>query len=376
MQHLKQTPLPVPRRHPLQARRHQRGMTLIEWMVSITVGLILLVGLSALIAQQSSTQAELEKSSRQIENGRYAMRLLQDDIELAGYFGEYAGAGELSLPNSLPNPCLVAATALTNALPFPIQGYDSPGASLPAAFSDCPLNAANHVDGSDILVVRRVEPATVTGLLTIGQPYLQSGLSASGSEFLSVLATAAGTAVDVAVFNLKKKDGTTTASLRKYLVHIYFLSPCSVPANGSTCSAANTDDGGVSVPTLKRLELLDAGMTTVPLVEGIDKMQIDYGFDTTGDGAPDSYAKDAAPFAAWDPATVADPKPIAHWGNVMTVRIHLLARNNERSGGYQDTKTYNLGLDGTTAASNDGFKRRVFSQLVRVVNISSRRDGS
>jgi type IV pilus assembly protein PilW len=376
MQHLKQTSLLAQRHHRLIRQRHQHGMTLIEWMISVTIGLILLVGLSALIAQQSSTQAELEKSSRQIENGRYAMQLLQDDIELAGYFGEYAGAAGLSLPSALPNPCLVTAAALSAALPFPIQGYDSPGTSLPAAFSDCPLNAANHVDGSDILVVRRVEPATVTGLLTIGQTYLQSGLSASGSEFLSVLATAAGTAVDVAVFNLKKKNGSTTAALRKYLVHIYFLSPCSVPVNGSTCSAANTDDGGVSVPTLKRLELSSAGMATVPLVEGIENMQIDYGFDTTGDGAPDSYAKDAAPFAAWDPATVADPKPIAHWGNVMTVRVHLLARNNERSGGYQDTKTYNLGLDGTTTASNDGFKRRVFSQLVRVVNVSSRRDGS
>jgi type IV pilus assembly protein PilW len=203
-------------------------------------------------------------------------------------------------------------------------------------------------------------------------------LSASGSEFLTVLATAASTAVDVAVFNLKKKGGITTAALRKYLVHIYFLSPCSVPANGSTCSAANTDDGGVSIPTLKRLELSAAGMTTSPLVEGIEKMQIDYGFDTTGDGAPDSYAKDAAPFADWDPATVADPKSIAHWGNVMTVRIHLLARNSERSAGHKDTKTYNLGLDSmdvAPAATNDNFKRRVFSQLVRVVNVSSRRDG-
>jgi type IV pilus assembly protein PilW len=102
-------------------------------------------------------------------------------------------------------------------------------------------------------------------------------------------------------------------------------------------------------------------------VEGIENMQIDYGFDTTGDGAPDSYAKDALPEADW----ATNP---AHWGNVMAVRLHLLARSNERSAGHKDTKTYNLGLDGTTAATNDNFKRRVFSQLVRVVNPSSRRD--
>lgn len=364
MQHLKLTPFPAPRRHPSQRLCHQRGMTLVEWMVSITIGLILLTGLSALIARQSSTQAELEKSSRQIENGRYAMQLLQDDIQLAGYYGEYSAAATLTLPTSLPNPCLVTAADLSNALPFPIQGYDSPGATLPTALADCPLNVANHLAGTDILVVRRVDPATITGALVPGQVYLQSGLTASGLEFSSVLAVTATTAVDTSVFNLKKKDGTSTAPLRKYLVHIYFVSPCSVPTNGSTCSSASTDDGGVSVPTLKRMELSAVAgnpkFVATALVEGIEKLQVDYGFDTTGDGAPDNYAKDAA--------------AVADWANVMAVRLHLLARNNERSAGYQDSKTYDLGLEGTTTATNDGFKRRVFSQLIRVVNPSSRRD--
>ncbi|MBK5204371.1 MAG: PilW family protein [Polaromonas sp.] len=374
MQHLKLTPFPAPRRHPSQRLCHQRGMTLVEWMVSITIGLILLTGLSALIARQSSIQAELEKSSRQIENGRYAMQLLQDDIQLAGYYGEYSGAATLPLPTSLPNPCAVTAALLSGALPFHVQGFDAP-ASIPTEFVGCPasFNAVNRVSGTDILVVRRVDPETVPGVLVPGQVYLQSGLTASGLEFSYVLAVAAATSVDTTVFNLKKKDGTSTAPLRKYHVEIYFVSPCSKP-NGTNCSADNTDDGGVSVPTLKRLELTAPGgagtvptFTTTPLVEGIENMQIDYGFDTTGDGAPDSYAKDAAPEADW----ATNP---THWGNVMAVRLHLLARSNERSAGHKDTKTYNLGLDGTTAATNDNFKRRVFSQLVRVVNPSSRRD--
>ena len=364
MSHMKLTPFPNPRPRSLQRRRHQRGMTLMEWMVSITIGLILLTGLAALIARQSSTQAELEKSSRQIENGRYAMQLLQEDIQLAGYYGAFSAVSTLAVPASLPNPCLVAAADLSSAVPFAIQGYDSPGASLPAAFADCPLNAVNHVSGTDILVLRRADPEVVTGALVPGQVYLQAGLTASGLEFGYVVDQATTTSVDTGVFTLKLKDGTSTAPLRKYLVHIYFVSPCSVPASGSNCSAANTDDGGVSVPTLKRLELsVQAGISkflTTSLVEGIETMQVDYGFDSTGDGAPDSYAKDAA--------------AVADWANVMAVRINLLARNNERSAGHQDTKTYNLGLEGTTVATNDGFKRRVFSQLIRVVNPSSRRD--
>lgn len=347
-------------------RRQQLGMTLMEWMVSITIGMILLAGLSVLIAQQSRTQAELEKSSRQIENGRYATQLLQEDIQLAGYLGEFSTLDALPVPGALPNPCLVGAADLSSALPFSIQGYDAPGATLPIAFADCPLNAANHLAGTDILVVRRADPeVTATGALVAGQFYLQSGLTPT-LEFSYILAKAATTAVDTAVFNLKLKDGVTTAPLRKYRVNIYFVSPCNLPASGSTCSAAQTDDGGVSIPTLKRLELsAQAGnpkFVTTSLVEGIETMQIDYGFDATatGDGSPDSYATDAV--------------AVADWANVMAVRLHLLARNNERSVGYQDTKTYNLGLAGATVATNDGFKRRVFSQLIRVVNPSSRRD--
>ena len=335
------------------ARQRQRGMTLVEWMVSITIGLFLLAGLAVLFQHQSSTQLELEKSSRQIENGRYAMQLLREDIELAGYAGEFGGA--IAVPGALPDPCATAFADLESALALPVQGYDAPTV-LP-----CGINAANHKSGTDILVLRHADVDVVTGALTAGQTYIQSGIKNDALNF--VIDQASGAALP-ARFDLKKKDGTTAASVRKYLVHVYYVSPCSVPANGTTCSVANTDDGGVSVPTLKRLELsVSAGVaqfTSVPLVEGIENLQIDYGVDTTGDGAPDNFTT--------SPTTVAD------WANVMALRMHLLARNNDRSAGYTDSKTYNLGLAGTTVATNDAFKRHAFSQLVRVVNPSARRD--
>lgn len=363
MQAILRPPFPK-RRMPCASGRHrQRGITLVEWMVSITIGLVLVTGLLVLFAQQSQTQNELQKSSRQIENGRYAMQLLREDIHLAGYWGEFSNTGSLTVPTLLPNPCATAVADLSAALPFAVQGYDAPGAALPAEFAQCPLSAANHQDGTDILVLRHADVDVVTGGLDAGRVYLQSGLTASKQALQYVLGAATGPAVDTALFNLIRKDDST-APLRRYHVHIYYVSPCSVPANGSTCSAANTDDGGVSVPTLKRLELsVDGGLakfSNVALVEGIENMQIDYGFDATADGAPDSYATNAA--------------AVVDWANVMALRIHLLARNNERSGGHLDSKTYSLGLAGTTVASNDAFKRHVFSQLIRVVNPSSRRE--
>lgn len=344
----------------MPSSRRQRGLTLIEFMVAITIGLILVAGLTLLFANQSATQNELEKSSRQIENGRYAMHLLREDLQLAGFYGEFYNLATLTPPATLPDPCVVTAPELAAAMPFPAQGVNGvPGITLPAC-----LNAANYKSGTDILVVRRAEIDGVTAGLTSGQPYLQSGLTASKLELKYVLGVATSNTVDTTVFNLVKKDGTV-APLRKYSVHIYYVSPCSVPANGSTCSAANTDDGGVSVPTLKRLELTvdSSGATkfvTVPLVEGIENLQVDYGFDTTGDGAPDTYLADAA--------------AVADWANLTAVRVYLLARNNERSPGYVDDKTYDLGTAGVTAATNDAYKRHVFTQMVRLVNPSARRD--
>lgn len=346
-----------------RSRSAQRGITLVEWMVSITIGLVLVTGLLMLFAQQSQTQNELQKSSRQIENGRYAMQLLREDIQLAGYWGEFSNTASLTVPTGLPNPCATTVADLSAALPFAVQGYDAPGSSLPAEFSACPLLAANHLAGTDILVVRHADVEAVTGGLDPGRVYLQSGLTATKQELKYVLAAATGATVDATVFNLIRKDDTV-APLRRHQVHIYYVSPCSVPANGAACSSAGTDDGGVSVPTLKRLELsVDGGVakfSNASLVEGIENMQIDYGFDSTADGSPDSYASDAT--------------GVADWANVMALRIHLLARNNEQSAGYTDSKTYNLGLAGSTVARNDAFKRHVFSQLIRVVNPSSRRE--
>ncbi|MCX7258350.1 MAG: PilW family protein [Polaromonas sp.] len=362
----------------MKKSRHQLGTTLVEWMVSIAIGLILLVGLVVMFSEQSKAQSELEKSSRQIENGRYAMQLLNDDLQMAGYYGEFSGS--LAVPGTLPDPCSTASTDLDAAMAFSVQGYAAPvtTAELPSC-----INSANHVPGTDVLVIRRADATALTLAQAAaadpkGQVYLQSGLSVAGQLSKQM---GPGTTATTAVFNLKTmaKPATPTtaaiaaqsAPLRKFLVHIYFVSPCSV-MSGSTCTS--TSDGGTPIPTLKMVELAASGtnttMTTTPLVEGIERMQIDYGLDTTSDGAPDSYAR-----------TTAD------WANVMAVQVYLLARNNETSSGYLDKKSYNLGLVGMAAApsstsaasaaialTGNQFKRKVFSQQIRLINPSSRRD--
>ena len=352
-----------PRRTACFRYRCQMGLTLVELMISMAIGLFLVAGIATLIARQSSNHAELDKSGRQIENGRYAVTLLQDDIRHAGFYGQYAsGIAALTV---LPNPCDTTAATIDAALAMPLQGYDAP-ATVPAPLSSC-LPDANHIPGTDILVVRRLEAddtLPTISTLVAGQIYVQTTpvakITGIGSD---------PTPTAPSVYLLKQKDAATAAELRKYVQHIYFVSPCNNYAAGvPICTSAA--DNGRPIPTLKRLEMTSvAGVTTmvtVPLVDGIQNMQFDYGIDHSGDAGGIADGTPTSPFVT-GPA-------IGDWPNVMAVQINLLVRNADPSAGYVDGKTYNMGIAGTVGAFSDAYKRHAYSANVRVVNPSQQRE--
>jgi len=68
-----------------QMGRTKRGFSLVELMVALTIASLLLLGLATLFVNNSKARSELDKSSRQIENGRYAMQVLFDELRHAGY---------------------------------------------------------------------------------------------------------------------------------------------------------------------------------------------------------------------------------------------------------------------------------------------------
>lgn len=334
------------------SRQHQAGLSLIELMISITIGLLLVAGITALISQQSSNRNELDKSGRQIENGRYALTLLEDDIQHAGFYGQYG----IAMPalTALPDPCSTVSTDIDASLAMPLQGYASPS-TVPAPLSACLLDT-NHLAGTDILIVRRLEADDVLPTIATavaGQVYVQATPVAK--------VTASGT--NTAPFTLLQKDGVTPAELRKFVEHIYFISPCNVFASGATSCSASAD-GGKPVPTLKRLEMTTSGNATalniVPLVDGIENMHFDYGVDTKGAGTP------SLPF-------VSSPG-VTDWPNVMDVQVNLLARNVDKTAGYVDGRTFNLGLSGPVGPFTDGYKRHVYTANVRAVNPGGRRE--
>src|SRR5689334_21718085 len=82
-------------------RRAGRGLTLVELMVSMVIGLLIIASMAMLFAGNSRTRAEIERSAQQLESGRLAMELMRDDIHQAGYFGGLAASGA-----QLVSPCI------------------------------------------------------------------------------------------------------------------------------------------------------------------------------------------------------------------------------------------------------------------------------
>jgi len=369
--------------------RKQSGLSLVELMIALTIGLLLLTGLSLIFVNSSEANRELQKTSQQIENGRYAIDILSQDLRLAGFYGHFH---EVPAPTAAPDPCEIDSVALLqDALSMPVQGFRAPDLTsrAPVSGTTCDdkglLVNANLRPGSDVVVIRRADTNALprpAGVAVLNEVYMQT----------------TGTFVEVRKGNGnpigtdKKVNGDdvtwfintsppTPAPIHKLHVHVYFVAPCSVGSGsvnvGSPSAVTVTgictasDD---SIPTLKRLELISQGgnttMRIVPLVEGIEYLKIDYGVDNI----PSAVSTDTglSGDATVDGAYVGDPA-LGNWPGVIAAKIYVLARNTEPTAAHTDTKDYTLGLT-SVAAANDKYRRHVYTAAVRLMNISGRRE--
>lgn len=338
-----------------QARSWQAGFTLIELMIAITLSLVVLVALSAMFVTGMRARDEIARTNQQIENGRYAMQVLADDLQQAGHMGkaDLRTALNLGQPTVLDTQCAIGLNALMGAAPLYVEG-DNNLATVPAACT----TAANFKDetlsdfkaGTDLLVIRRVSGCAIgeTGCTTVaGAPYFQASMCGETPAYLMSTNTATLTLRN----RLAGGGGacaTTLAERRRFITHIYFV--------------ANNNEAGDAIPTLKRAELdVDPDdnalkFIVVPLVEGIEDMQLEYVMDSNGNGEPD--------------ATSSSPAAVADWKNVVSVKIHLLARSTDKAHGHVDDKTYQLGskqiLPTDIPADEKAYKRHVFQTAVRL----------
>ena len=69
-----------------------RGFGLVELMVSIVIGLVIIAALVALFVGTSRNNREMATANSMIENGRFAIQLLEGDVVHAGFWGTLRAA--------------------------------------------------------------------------------------------------------------------------------------------------------------------------------------------------------------------------------------------------------------------------------------------
>ncbi|WP_431273549.1 PilW family protein [Variovorax ureilyticus] len=388
------------------ARRKQRGLTLIELMVSITITLIVVAALIALFLNVSSAQREMAKINQQIESGRVGVFVLENEISHAGFWENYVPQfTDLSvsgIPANVPtgtppDPCLAySATNWTDAykrslLDIPLQVYDAVPANCSGLLKDWRA-------GTDVLVVRHAEnclPGTSNCEAdTAGKLYFQSSLCGSEPASSYDLSTSG-------FANMHARDCATASPKRKFISDIYYVRTYADKA------ADGTPDG---IPTLARSRfdcVVDPASTPpaclagtlaqqapVPLVEGIEGFRVELGLDTlSSTGAAVNYTQaiawsdplnrttptnrgDGSPDGAFVHCSTAAPCTADQLINVVAAKLYVLARSTTQTAGFTDTKTYTLGSAAayTPPTADQHYKRHLFSTSIRLNNVAGRRD--
>jgi type IV pilus assembly protein PilW len=304
----------------------QAGFTLIEMMISVTLGLIIMGALLTVVLSSSSTGRTRDRASEVQVNGRYALEQIKTNLMHSGFLG----VTSLFFPDqalSAGSPAINVANACDNAT-VGKQSMRIWGANDTNPFAATCIPAANYL-GGDVLVVRHLNPVQATAPFDTKLVYYHSAYE-GGQPFVGP------TVPDFTPFN-------RATPYLDYLVEevVYYVSPY-------TTSAAESP----KVPALYRLRL-GSGPAMVPelVATGVENLQVRYGVFQTDDTVRYLSANEMA---------------VADWDLVRSVQVWLLVRASGIDQGYKNNTAYTMGAQ--TVTVNDNYRRLLLSAVVQLRN--------
>lgn len=416
---------------PQRIRRLTRlsGMSLVEFMVAITIGTILALGIMILMSRTSRSYKINDEFSRMQEAGTTALNYLETDIHMAGFYGLAGTADTISAYPDTSNPpklsygepAVVWGTtagpgtamadcgqALWSFQPsVPVNGLP-PGTTAAQANTALPcIPTSNYVTGP--AVVLRGAAGTMINRNANGQPQNWTSAQLNANTIYVQSDPGNGFIFQGVNYDAYKAAGYTRVSpagvgvfvdapIYPYQSNIYYVRPCSRPTGGPdgwgnpTCQGAGIDDqpNPDPIPTLVRQQWQSTpggpAYNEVGLVEGVEQFNVLYGLDTlSATGAVIPVGCNTAGACATPPDGVADsytttPPNANAWSQVVMVRVNVLVRSTSPTNGYDDSpKSYDLGGGNIWNCAAVGapcnYHRHMFSQQIEVKNIAGRRSG-
>ncbi|MEW5755175.1 MAG: PilW family protein [Pseudomonadota bacterium] len=320
----------------------QKGLSLIELMVAVTIGLILLAGVIQIFTSNKQTYRVQAAMARVQENGRLAMQLLSQDIRMADFWGCNSTASKVS-------------SHLNLAADEPYKVFATYHHAKP---TDGGIYGTDDTEGAPS-ATNRADTIVVQGAFGPGVPLT----SHVGEQFILPATTGITLNEPIVVSNCLKTDLAQVTSVNTATGEVLAQTGVGTPGNNPAITfPAYGTDAQVYVPRRIEYSIQDDGTTgerglymkidgspQMMLVLGVEDMQILYGVDTSADLVPDQYVS-----AATLNTGTADQK-FAKWANVITVRVELTVRSDD-----------NIATQTTDAG--DRRLRRTFASTIAVRN--------
>ncbi|MBM2853678.1 MAG: hypothetical protein HW417_606 [Steroidobacteraceae bacterium] len=327
----------------------QRGLSLIELMVAMSIGLFLLAGAVSVLGKGRDLYRTNDAAARLQETARYAMSTIEADLRMANYWGLMSRADLVENGPTL-DLANIPVVDPAYALPADLSGYaatidecgDAWAVKLPAYIEgnnngygyDCP-EFDTAVGSSDQLTVRRASAQIIdAGSLaaSAGQIKIQS------SRMLGALFS--GGALPVG-YSLAPQSES-----RAIVAHGYYV------------DQASEQDAGT--PSLRRKQLGFVGGTPAILdqeiVPGVEDLQLEFGLDLDADQNADYFVP---------PGTA-----IAAGREIVAVRVWLLVRAEQPEFTFTDDRTYSYAdrVGGAAYTPADNFRRVLVSKTIALRN--------
>lgn len=309
--------------------KRQSGLTLIELMISMVIGLIVTGAATALFIASSKTHRSTTQVATLMDNARLAVTYLERDLQLAGYWGYISSPnlirGIADSPDDISIKLGVSVTGTKSCdakiairLDEPLQVSD--GASIGNCLTD-------YLAGTDVLIVRRLDTGTPVTVYDPSRLYVKADHK-FGRLF-------PGNAPPIETF------ATPNAARQLHLI-IYYIS-------------STSDEPGAQA-SLRRLYLDDGpSLTDEELVPGVEDLQIELGIDSDNDESVNAYVS---------PTTAGALAKTAR-----AIRISLLAHASQRDFEYTDTEDYlNLGSAQKRAAGVANTRRMQYTKTILLMN--------
>ena len=332
---------------------HEQGFSLVEFMIAMTIGLIILGGVGYMYMESRQSFRSMDNLSRMQESARYALEIISRDIRMAGYRGCASSTGTFF--NTLVNKTTTAYN-----FGVPINGYDASAAAWsPALPSDTGgLSGLSLLAGTDAIILRSAfgggttvtdQPGNSSADLKVTAPH-----NLADNDILLVTNCTAATVfqateVNGGGLNVVHNTGVgTPGNSTKDLGQVY--------KNGEIIKMQSKSyfirNGASGRPALWQFDNYKpaAGDNPAEIAEGVENMQIQYGIDANLDGIIESYSAANA---------------VADWNQVAAVRISLLvASNDDNIATSKQVYTYN----GASVTAPDLRLRQAFTATISVRN--------